>query len=158
MSKIQFRKPLSAPGLRRVGRGCFARIEEPVASRGLPLPDGLLSARALLGLKYAWLWRVEQAARGAERPRAHLSSRSGVARAPAETTRRARRDEGAPRSLRRAFQRGVAAWPCGGGRRACPWRDEHDLVSVDGPGDCSAQTGHGAHGGARRPRAGRVTD
>ncbi len=68
MSKIQFRKPLSAPGLRRVGRRCFARIEEPVASRGLPLPDGLLSALALFGLKYAWLWRVEQAARGRGAP------------------------------------------------------------------------------------------
>ncbi len=157
MSKIQFRKTLRAPGLLRVGRGCFDRIEEPVASRGLPLPDGLLSALALLGLKYAWLWRVEQDARGAERPRANLSSRSGVARAPSDTTRRARRDEGDPRSLRRAFKRVVAAWPRGGGRRAFTWLDEHDLVSVDGPGDCSAQTGHCAHCCERRHRDGRVT-
>ncbi len=145
MSKIQFRKPLRAPGVLRVGRGGFARIEEPVASRGLPLTDCLMSARARVGLNYASLLSFEQDARGEERTRANLRNLDGVERAPSDTAMRERRAEVAPRSRRRAFKRVLAALPRGGGRRDFTWLDDPYLLSVDGTGGFSSQQGYCAH-------------
>ncbi len=138
-------------------RECFDRIEEPVASRGLPLPDCLLSARARFGLKEPALLRVEQAARGEGRPRSNLSRLYGVERAPSDTAMRERLDAVAPLPLRRAFKRVFAAWPRGGGLRDFAGLDDHDLLSVAGPGYFSSEQGQCAHGCARRHRAGRVS-
>ncbi len=157
MSKIQFRKTLSAPGLLRVVRGCFDRIEDPVASRGLPLTDCLMSALAMFGLKYSSLLSFEQDARGEERTRSNLRSLYGVERAPSDTTMRERLDEVDPRSLRRAFKRVFAALQRGGGLRDFTWLDDHYLLSVDGTGYFSSQKVHCAHCCERRHRDGRVT-
>ncbi len=63
MTKSLFRKTLSALGLLRIVRGCFERVPDSVAGRGLTLPDCLMSALALFGLEYSSLLRFDRDAR-----------------------------------------------------------------------------------------------
>ncbi len=157
MSRNQFRKTLGAPGLLRIARDCFDRIENPVASRGLTLTDCLMSALAMFGLKYPSLLRFEQDARGEERIRSNLKSLYGVERAPSDTAMRERLDQVDPRALRRAFKRVFAALQRGGGLRDFAWLDGHYLLSVDGTGYFSSEHVHCAHCCERRHRDGRVS-
>ncbi len=60
MPRTLFRKTLSAPGLLRLARDSFERIEDPVASRGLGLTDCLMSALAMFSLKYPSLLSFER--------------------------------------------------------------------------------------------------
>ncbi len=63
MSKPAFRKTSGAPGLLRLVRRSFSRIEDPVAGRGLNLADCLMSGLAVFGLKYASLLSFDRAKR-----------------------------------------------------------------------------------------------
>ena len=63
MSNTFFRETLSAPGLLRVVRDCFAGIKDTVAGRGLNLTDCLMSGLAVSGLKYPSLLRFDRDAR-----------------------------------------------------------------------------------------------
>ena len=72
MSNRLFRKTLSAPGLFREVRACFARIEDTIASRGLNLTDCLMSGLAIFGLKYASLLRFDRDARRNDLIRSNL--------------------------------------------------------------------------------------
>jgi len=74
MSKSLFRKTLSAPGLLRLVRGCFERIDGPLAGRGLNLADCLMSALVMFGLKHPSLLRFDRDACGDERIRSNLKS------------------------------------------------------------------------------------
>ena len=67
MAKPFFRKTLSAPGLLRLVRESFDRIEDPVASRGLNLTDCLMSGLAVFGLKFASLLSFDRDARQGRR-------------------------------------------------------------------------------------------
>ena len=58
------RKTVSAPGVLNAVRGCFERIDDPLASRGLTLPDTLMSGLAVFGLKYPSLLQFDRDARG----------------------------------------------------------------------------------------------
>jgi len=89
MSKSMFRRTLSAPGLLRLVRGRFERIDDPVSGRGLTLSDCLMSALAMFGLKCPSLLSFERDARGEERVRSNLRRLHGVGRAPSDTAMRA---------------------------------------------------------------------
>ncbi len=75
---------LSAPGLLRLARDSFERIEDPVASRGSGLTDCLMSALAMFSLKYPSLLSFEQDARDEEQIRSNLRNLYGVVRAPSD--------------------------------------------------------------------------
>ena len=92
MSKPVFRKTLSAPGLLRLVRKSFSRIDDPIAGRGLNLTDCLMSGLAVFGLKYPSLLSFERDARQTEAIRANLKSLYGVRRAPSDTRLRERLD------------------------------------------------------------------
>ncbi len=60
MSNMFLRRTLSAPGLLRVVRGCFERIEDGVANWGLNLTDCLMSGLVAFGLKHPSLLRFDR--------------------------------------------------------------------------------------------------
>lgn len=126
MSKPAFRKTLSAPGLLRIVRERFERIEDPVSGRGLNLADCLMSGLAVFGLKYPSLLSFERDARQAERTRSNLRNLYGVRRTPSDTRLRERLDEVDPGELRPAFKAVFAAVQRGKGLEGF-----HPLVLYD---------------------------
>ena len=61
MSNRLFRKTLSAPGLIRVARNCFANTKDTIAGRGLNLTDCPMPGLVVFGLKYASPPRFDRA-------------------------------------------------------------------------------------------------
>jgi len=90
MAKRLLRKTLSAPGLLREVRACFDTLPDPVRSRGLSLPEYLMSGLAVFGLKYPSLLQFDRDARTDAVVRANLSSLYGIKRAPCDTAPRFR--------------------------------------------------------------------
>ncbi len=157
MSKTLFRKTLSAPGLLGLVRRCFGRVEDPIPSRGLTLPDCPVSALAMFGLKYPSLLRFERDARGAELVRSNLRSLYGVDRAPSDTAMRERLDLVDPRSLRGAFRAVFSALLRGRGlEEGFTWLGHH-VLSLDGTGYFSSGSVHCANCCEKHHRDGRVT-
>ena len=156
MAKPFFRKTLSAPGLLRLVRESFDRIEDPVASRGLNLTDCLMSGLAVFGLKYASLLSFDRDARQGATIRWNLKSLYGIGRAPSDTALRERLDKVDPGSLRGAFKRVFAALQRGKGLEDFTWLG-HYLLSVDGTGYFSSSRVHCKRCCERRHRDGRVT-
>ena len=132
MRKPAFRKTLSAPGLLRIVRERFDRIQDPVAGRGLTLTDCLMSGLAVFGLKYASLPRFDLDARVEGTIRSNLSGLYGVGRAPSDTRLRERLDEVDPGALRPAFKAVFAAVRRGKGLEGFECLGRHFLLSVDG--------------------------
>ena len=156
MSKPAFRKTLSAPGLLRLVRERFERIEDPVAGRGLNLADCLMSGLAVFGLKYPSLLSFERDARRAERTRSNLKNLYGVLRAPSDTRLRERLDEVDPGALRGAFKAVFAAVQRGKGLEGFDWMG-HYLLSVDGTGQVASSSVHCPNCCETHRRDGRVT-
>ena len=156
MPKAVFRKILSAPGLLRLVRDCFDRIEDPIASRGLDLTDCLMSALAVFGMKYPSLLSFEKDARDEDRIRANLRNLYGVVRAPSDTAMRERLDLVDPRGIRRAFKVVFAALQRGKGLEGFTWL-EHHLLSVDGTGYFSSKRVHCDHCCEKHHRDGSTT-
>lgn len=156
MAKKLFRKTLSAPGLLRIARDCFDRVPDPVAGRGLTLPDCLMSALAMFGLKYASLLQFDRDARRDERVRSNLRKLYGVARAPSDTAMRERLDGVDPAALRGAFKRLFAALQRGKALADFIWLGHH-VLSVDGTGFHSSERVRCAHCCEKRRRDGTVT-
>ena len=103
--KPMARKTLSAAGLLKTLRGCFERIEDPVARRGGPtLADCLMSALAMFGMKYPSLLQFDRDARSDDTVRANLHNLYGVKQAPSDTWMRACLDEVNPRDLRDGYR------------------------------------------------------
>ena len=146
----------SDPGLLRIVRGCFERIEDGVANRGLNLTDCLMSGLAVFGLKYPSLLRFDRDARQDGLIRSNPGSLYGIGRAPSDTALRERLDEVDPRSLRRAFRRVFAALQRGGGLKDFAYPG-HYLLSVDGTGYFSSSSVHCDNCCERRHRDGRTT-
>ena len=140
MSKTLLRKTLSAPGLLRLVRGRFERINDPVSGRGLTLADCLMSALAMFGLKYPSLLSFERDARREGRIRSNLRSLYGVGRAPSDTAMRERLDAVDPAELRGAFKAVLSALQRGKGLDGFAWLDGHYLLSVDGTGHFSSKS------------------
>ena len=63
----RFRQALSAPGLLKEVRTCFARVEDGVASRGLNLTECLMSGLAIFGMKYPSLLQFDRTHAGTAR-------------------------------------------------------------------------------------------
>ena len=156
MTKSMFRKTLSAPGLLRIARGCFERVPDSVAGRGLTLPDCLMSALAMFGLKYSSLLRFDRDARSEERVRSNLRNLYGVTRAPSDTALRERLDEVDPAALRGAFKRVLAALQRGKALEGFTWLG-HYLLSVDGTGFHASESVRCKHCCEKRRRDGTVT-
>ncbi len=138
MSNLRFRKTSGAPGLLRLVRKRFERIEAPVAGRGLNLADCLMSGLAVFGLKYPSLSGFERDARGDEAVRSNLKSLYGVGRAPSDTAMRERLDKVDPKHLRPAFKAVFAALQRGKALEGFMWMG-HYLLSVDGTGYFSSK-------------------
>ena len=156
MAKSLFRKTLSAPGLLRVVRGRFDRIEDPVAGRGLNLTDCLMSGLAVFGLKYPSLLSFDRDARENALIRSNLKSLYGVGRSPSDTRLRERLDEVDPGGLRGAFKAVFAALQRGKGLEGFDWMG-HYLLSVDGTGYFSSSRVHCDRCCRTHHRDGRVT-
>ncbi len=156
MSKAVFRKTLSVPGLLRVVRGHFDRIEDPIVSRGLALTDCLMSGLAVFALKYPSLLSFEQDARDEGRIRSNLRELYGVGRAPSDTAMRERLDLVDPRALRGAFKGVFAALQRGKGLEGFTWLGHH-LLSVDGTGYFSSKSVHCDHCCEKHHRDGSTT-
>ena len=153
----RFRQALSAPGLLKEVRTCFARVEDGVASRGLNLTDCLMSGLAIFGMKYPSLLQFDRDSRGDGTVGANLRSLYGVARAPSDTALRERLDEVDPRTLRRAFTRLFHVLQRGGGLQGFTTLDGHYLLSVDGTGYFSSSRVHCASCCEKHHRDGRTT-
>ena len=156
MSNRLFRKTLSAPGLLRVARACFGRVEDTVAGRGLNLTDCLMSGLTIFGLKYASLPHFDQDARRDELIRSNLGSLYGIGRAPSDTALRERLDEVDPKSLRRAFKRLFGVLRRGKGLEDFTYLG-HYLLSVDGTGYFSSSSVHCENCCEKHHRDGRTT-
>lgn len=156
MSKPAFRKTLSAPGLLRLVRGSFDRIEDPVAGRGLNLTDCLMSGLAVFGLKYASLLQFDRDARHKALMGSNLKSLYGIERAPSDTRLRERLDEVDPGALRGAFKAVFAAVQRGKGLEGFTWMG-HYLLSVDGTGYFSSSSVHCGNCCETHHRDGRTT-
>ena len=156
MAKKLFRKTSGAPGLLRIARDCFDRVPDPVAGRGPALPDCLMSALAMFGLKYASLLQFDRDARRDERVRSNLRKLYGVARAPSDTAMRERLDGVDPAALRGAFKRLFAALQRGKALADFTWLGHH-VLSVDGTGFHSSERVRCAHCCEKRRRDGTVT-
>ena len=93
--EAKFRKDLSMPGMVAEMRRCFERIEDAVPSRGVSLPDCLMSGLAIFALKYPSLLRFDRDARGLGELSAregNLRSLFGIGRAPSDSRMRERLD------------------------------------------------------------------
>ena len=156
MANLSFRKTLSAPGLLRVARQCFDRIEDTVTSRGLNLTDCLMSGLAVFGMKYPSLLRFDGDARGNETIRSNLKSLYGVGRAPSDTALRERLDVLDSRALRRAFKRVFAALQRGKALETFSYLGHH-LLSVDGTGYFSSTSVRCKQCCEKHHRDGRIT-
>jgi len=151
------RKTVSAPGLLKAVRGCFERIADPLASRGLTLTDTLMSGLAVFGLKYPSLLQFDRDARAVELIRSNLSSLYGIERAPSDTAMRERLDKVDPRELRTSFRRLFTALQRAKGLEGFTWLDGHYLLSVDATGYFSSSTVHCERCCEKHHRDGRTT-
>ena len=156
MSKSVFRKTLSAPGLLRLVRESFQRIDDPVVSRGLNLTDCLMAALAMFGMKYPSLLSFEKDAHDEDCIRSNLRNLYGVVRAPSDTAMRERLDPVDPRGIRRAFKVVFAALQRGKGLEGFTWLGHH-ILSVDGTGYFSSKSVHCDHCCEKHHRDGSTT-
>ena len=148
--EAKFRKDLSMPGMLAEVRGCFERVADPVACRGVELSDCLMSGLAVFSLKYPSLLQFEQDARGIGEARdglrrENLRSLFGIERAPSDSRMRERLDELDPAELRRPFKRLFALAQRGGVLKEFEWLGGLHLLSVDGTGHFSSPTVHCGH-------------
>ncbi len=92
MSRNSFRRHLSMPGMLRAVRACFGRVPNPVRTRGISLPDCLMSGLAVFSFKMPSLLQFDRQVRGGGDPVLARTLRTlfGVARAPSDTWMRER--------------------------------------------------------------------
>ena len=143
--EAKFRKDLSMPGMVAEMRRCFERIEDAVSSRGVSLPDCLMSGLAIFALKYPSLLQFDRDARGLGEPSAregNLRSLFGIGRAPSDSRMRERLDALDPEELRRPFRRLFALAQRGGVLKEYEWLGGRHVLSVDGTGHFSSPTVH----------------
>ena len=141
--KPMARKTLSAAGLLKTLRGCFERIEDPVARRGGPtLADCLMSALAMFGMKYPSLLQFDRDARSDDTVRANLHNLYGVKQAPSDTWMRECLDEVNPRDLRDGYRQMLAQAQRGKGLEGFTCLNGHYLLSVDGTGYYASKKVH----------------
>jgi hypothetical protein len=134
------RKPLSADALFRLGHSGFAnRPDDRVGDSAMAFPDARMSAFALFSLHAPSLLAVAK-----ERAEGNWHTIYGIARVPCDTHRRAILDPGSPKWLRPVFQRLGRQLQRGKALEAMTFLDGDDFWALDGTGDVSSTTLHGA--------------
>lgn len=147
------RQHLSAEALCQVVRTGVATLpDHRAAEAAIPFTDALMAAFALCSLTSPSRLALDQ-----HRAEGHRGPVSSIGRVPGDTPRRARLDPVSPESRRpvckrvcRQVQRGNALAPM-----AC--LEGHSLVALEGTGDVSSTTSHGASGLHTVPRHGTLT-
>jgi hypothetical protein len=142
MSLPPLRKHLSAPGLLRAIRQCFAQVVDVRSGCEIPLADALMSGLAVFGLKYPSLLKFDEAYQNEEVIRSNLRSLYGVERAPCDTQLRTRLDPVDPQALRPAFRVVQGYLQRHKALEAYAYLDGHYIVSIDGTGQFASSAIH----------------
>ena len=108
-ARFELRGALSVPGLLREMWKCFERIPDSVRGHKRGLPDNLMSALAVFGLKFPSLLRFDRGARTNALVRGKLRNLYGVEDAPCDT------------ALRSAFKRVFAVLQRSKGLEGFSW-------------------------------------
>jgi len=152
------RKHLFLPGLLSRVRRCLERIKDPVTRGGIALPDCLMSALAIFGLKYPSLLQFDKDARQEQTLLSHnLHTLYGVQQVPSDTYLRERLDEVAPVHLHKAIDRVIAQLQRGKVLEQYRYVEEYCLVSVDASGYFSSHEVHCDQCCEKRHKDGTVT-
>ncbi|MCE2522297.1 MAG: hypothetical protein J4F49_03635 [Rhodobacteraceae bacterium] len=64
--ELRFRRHLSAPGLLKLTRKCFERIDDPVKGHRASLADNMMAALAMFMFKFPSMLQFDGFARGRE--------------------------------------------------------------------------------------------
>ena len=130
----QLRQHLSAPGLLKTIRHCFARIPDArVGGVQIALADALMSGLAVFGLKCPSLLQFDQQRRDPVVEQ-NLRQLYGVKQAPCDTQLRTLLDPIDPQSLRPAFKAVLAQAQRGKVLEDYVFFDGHYLLALDGTG------------------------
>lgn len=131
----KFRKGISAPGLVKLVRKRFEKIEDKKNRRGknrINLADCLMSGMAIFGLKYASLLQFEEQMR--HRDSGNLESLYQVKRVPSDTYFREELDEVNPEDVLGAFTDIFREVQRGKGLERYTYLNGAYLVAIDGTG------------------------
>lgn len=140
---LKMKKYLSAAGLLALARRKFERIQDPATRAvSISLPDCLMSALALFGLKYPSLLQFDEDAREDEIVKHNLKTLYGVERAPSDTYLRERLDEIDPRSLQKPINSVMAMLQRGKVLEHYQYFDGYYLVALDASGYFSSKDIH----------------
>lgn len=134
MNRPQLKKFLSAPGLLKIIRGAFAKLQDyRCEQRQISLVDALMSGLAVFGMKYPSLLKFDEQ-RQEEIVRGNLSTLYGVEQAPCDTQLRAILDPVSPQDLRGAYRDIHRYLQRHKVYEQYQYLDGYYLVSVDGTG------------------------
>lgn len=152
---------LCAKGMLSRVRSIFEQVPGPLrASRGvkpqISLPDCLMSALAVFGLKFPSLLQFDDS-RDAESTRHNLKTLYQVDKAPDDTTMRQRLDKVDPRSIRPAFTSIFSLLQRGKVLEDYKFLREYLLIACDGTGMFSSESVHCENCCEKHHKDGRVT-
>ena len=155
---LRFRRHLSAPGLVKLMRECFERIDDPVRARKASLADNLMAALAMFMFKYPSMLQFDGEMRGSDANAelvGNLKRLYGLHHVPCDTSMRERLDAVDPQALRPAFKAVFSRLQRGKGLEGMESIDGHHLISIDGTEFFSSETVHCANCCVRNKRNGR---
>lgn len=136
----QGRQELSADALFRLVQSDLARLpDDRCGDTEMAFADALLSALALFALKGPSLLAFDKA-----RAEGHWHPIYGIARVPCDPRMRDILEPVSPTWLRPVCQRVVRQLQRGKALEALPLLDGHSLLALEGTGDFSSKTLHGA--------------
>lgn len=137
----QLRQYLSAPGLLKAVRECFAKITDHRPHKPeIALVDALMAGLAVFSLKFPSLLKFDQAYGNEETLRHNLKMLYGVERAPCDTHLRTILDPVDPEALRPAFRAIHRELQRGKALELYAYLDGHYLLAVDGTGQYASST------------------
>ena len=145
MNFPRMRKVLSVPGLLKKVRACFERIPETCDTvPNYPLPDVLMSAMAMFGLKCGSMLKFDEQ-RKTEAFQNNLKNLYGVPASPCDTQMRERLDPINPEHLRPAFKAVHQTLQQQGVLREFMFMEGYYLLNIDGTGMFGSEKIHCQH-------------
>jgi len=135
------KQDLSVPGLLKIVRYRFDKIQDEARKPTFSLSDCLMSGLAIFGLKYPSLLQFDHD-RNADITKHNLKTLYGVGNAPCDTYLRQRLDEINPDFLKKAFTAVFSALQRGKVLEDYVYYQNHYLVSLDGTGYFSSPDIH----------------
>lgn len=151
----EVRKDLSADSLFRVLRSQFGSLPDPRSGAvEIPLDDALMSAFAMFALKDPSLLAFDHRRRD---PNDNFRTLYGIHRVPSDSQMRAVLDPVDPTDLRPPFRAVFQRLQRGQVLKRFVFRDDHDLLSLDGTGYFSSGTIHCPSCLVKHHRGGGVT-